>query len=349
MTAFSWFVRLKEIVVTVRRLTQTFLTMPAPQKRPRGGCDALTLHMRAIGRIALLSAEEEIRLARLVQAGRQAREVAEEIKLRAGGVVPNLQSWALACGMDVCQLQQCLRRAEQARDRMVRANLRLVVSMARRYSQGVNELEDLIQDGTIGLIRAVERFDPSRGYRFSTYATWWIRDGIGHALQTRGRAIRLPSTMVGHLHRLRQAQQTLSQELGRDPSVAELAAATGLKPLEIREVLFRAQLPLSLDAHQGSDSGFSLMDGLACQLSHPQERIEAALMRQDIQRLLSELPDQEAELLRLRFGIGTAEPLSLCAAAREMGLTRDRARTLERRATTSIRQRSQDFAAYLEA
>jgi RNA polymerase nonessential primary-like sigma factor len=323
--------------------------MPAPQKRPSGGCDALSQHMRAIGRVPLLRAEEEISLGRLVQRGRQLREVAEEMKIRAGGVPPSLESWALEAGLEVPRLRRQLRRADQARDRMVLANLRLVVSMARSHRQAPVDQEDLIQEGTIGLIRAVERFDPCRGYRFSTYAAWWIREGIGNALMTRGRTIRLPSTMVAQLHRLRQAQQSLGQSLGRDPGLGELAAAAGLKPLDVREVLFRAQQPLSLDAHPGHGTDLTLMDTLVCPIRTPQERVETALVRQDLHRRLAELPEQEAELLRLRYGIGSAEPLSLSAAARRMGLTRDLARGLERRANASIRRLSIDMVDHLGA
>ncbi|MEX1325128.1 MAG: sigma-70 family RNA polymerase sigma factor [Synechococcaceae cyanobacterium] len=324
--------------------------MSAPQKRPHGGCDALSQHMHAIFRIPLLTAEEEISLARLVQAGRQVREVAEEMKLRAGGVAPSLGAWALEAGLSQGQLRRCLRQASQARSRMVMANLRLVVSMARRSAHRPADLEDLIQEGTIGLIRAVERFDPSRGYRFSTYAVWWIRDGIGRALATRSRTIRLPSTMVQKLQRLRQTQHALMQELGRDPSLDELALATGLKPLDIREVLFRAQEPLSLDSHQGGETDLRLLDTLACQSSRPQEQVMASLMRQDIEELLNELPPREAELLRLRYGLQSSEePLSLSAAARQMGITRDTARGLERRANASMRRLSTRIGDYLEA
>ena len=323
--------------------------MPAPQKRPQGGCDALSQHLRAMGRIALLTAEDEINLARLVQAGRQAREVADEMKLRAGGVEPSLQAWALEVGLGVTQLQRCLRQADQARSRMVLANIRLVVSMARRYQHTPGDLEDLVQEGTIGLIRAVERFDPSRGYRFSTYATWWIRDGITSALVAKGRTIRLPGTMVDQLHQLRKTQQSLSQELGRDASLEELAAATGLKPLDIREVLFRAQEPLSLDGQHNSQSELSLLDSLACEVSKPQEQVDATLMQEDIHQLLDELPAQEAELLRLRYGIAAGEALSLSATARQMGITRDTARGLERRANASIRRLSTRYLDHLEA
>lgn len=323
--------------------------MPAPQKRPTGRCDALSLHMASLLRVPLLTASEEISLARHVQKNRQLLEVREEMTVRSGGSTPSQEAWALEAGMDVRQLLSCLRRAERARSRMVVANLRLVVSLVRRYQPRSADWEDLIQEGSIGLIKAVERFDPSRGYRFSTYATWWIRDGIGSALVNRGRTIRLPSTMVDQLQLLRKCQHSLGQQLGRDPSLAELADATGLTALDIREVLFRAQEPLSLDAQQGTNSDLGLVESLACGSTNPQEEVANALLRQDIERLLQGLPDQEATLLRFRYGLTVDQPLSLSATARRMGISRDSARGLERRATASIRQRSEGFADYLQA
>lgn len=323
--------------------------MPAPQKRPTGGCDALTQHMRAIGRTPLLTPDEEINLARLVQKGQRIQEVCDELKLRSGGRPPTMAAWAAEAGMSATGLRSCLRQAQKARTRMVLANLRLVVSMARRYCPRPADLEDLIQEGTIGLIKAVERFDPARGYRFSTYATWWIRDGLSSALALKGRTIRLPSTMVDQLHRLRQVQQRLGQQLGRDPSLAELAEATGLKPLDIREVLFRAREPLSLDGSPGQSSDLRLVDTLACPGLPPQDLVTVASMRQQIRRLLDQLPEQQATFLRLRYGIAGALPLSLCAAARTMGLSRDQARGLERRAHAALLALSTPFAAYLEA
>jgi RNA polymerase nonessential primary-like sigma factor len=323
--------------------------MPAPQKRPKGRCDALIHHTAAVARIPLLTACEEISLAREVQKGRQLMEVKEEMTIRSGGPIPSLEAWALETGLSVRQLQHCLHRAERARSRMVLANLRLVISMARRYQHRPGDLDDLIQDGTIGLIRAVERFDPSRGYRFSTYATWWIRDGIGSALINRTRTIRLPSTMVDQLHRLRQCQHRLGQKLGRDPSLAELAQETGLKALDIRETLFRAQQPLSLDAQQGADGELRLVETLACHKTDLHDQVTMTLMRQDIERLLDHLPTAEAMLLRFRYGLNDEAPLSLSATARRMRITRDAARGLERRANASIRELSRGFADYLEA
>lgn len=323
--------------------------MPAPQKLPRGGCDAFSQHLRAIGRIPLLTPEEEITLARGVQRGRQLHEIAEELRLRGGGIAPSPEVWATEAKVTLPQLRQQLRRARRAQERMVTANLRLVVSVARKYAHHQLELEDLIQEGTLGLIKAVDRFDPARGYRFSTYAYWWIREGISRALADKSRSIRLPAHMVELLGQLRRAQQQLWQQLGRNPSLSELSRATGIKPLDIREALFRAQEPLSLDATTAGHDDLRLLDRLRCATLPPAERLTEMLLRQDLEGLLAELPDPEAELLRLRYGINGEPPMSLCAVARELGVTRDTARGIERRANAAIRQLSQRVIDYLEA
>lgn len=323
--------------------------MPAPQKLPRGGCDAFSQHLRAIGRIPLLTPEEEITLARTVQRGRQLLEVAEELKLRSGGLDPSREVWAAEAKVTPAQLRQQLRRGERAQERMVTANLRLVVSVARKYAHYQLELEDLIQEGTLGLIKAVDRFDPARGYRFSTYAYWWIREGISRALADKSRSIRLPVHMVELLSKLRRAQQTLWQELGRNPSLSELAAASGSKPLDIREALFRAQEPLSLDSAYAGQEDLCLMDSLRCTATPPQEQLTEVQLRHDLESLLAELPADESTLLRLRYGMNGEAPMNLCAVARELGVTRDTARGIERRANAAIRRLSERVIDYLEA
>ncbi|MEB3307101.1 MAG: sigma-70 family RNA polymerase sigma factor [Cyanobacteriota bacterium] len=322
--------------------------MPAPQKRPRGGCDAFGRHLSFIGRIPLLTPEEEITQARAVQQGLRLMEIKEELKLRGGGMSPSQEAWAAEARLSISRLERQIRHAERAKERMVTANLRLVVSVARKYAHHQLELEDLIQEGTLGLIKAVDRFDPARGYRFSTYAYWWIREGISRALADKSRSIRLPAHMVDLLSKLRRAQQTLWQELGRTPNLSELAFATGFKPLDIREALFRAREPLSLDSAKASQNELRLMDSLRCTASAPQDRLTELQLRQDLEGVLAELPAHEAELLRLRYGMNGADPMNLCAVARELGITRDTARGIERRANAAIRRLSNRVIDYLE-
>jgi RNA polymerase nonessential primary-like sigma factor len=323
--------------------------MPAPQTLSRSTCDALSQHLRNIGRIPLLSHDEEITLTRRVQSLRQLEEVAEELLIRAGGQAPTPEAWAAAAGLSPQQLRRQQRQGQRARQRMVAANLRLVVSIARKYSSRQLELEDMIQEGNLGLIKAVERFDPSRGYKFSTYAYWWIREGISRAIADKSRTIRLPVHVGESLSRLRRAQQTLWQRLGRTPSIEELAEESGLKQLDIQETLFRAQQPVSLDASLSEEGDGSLLDRVRCGTTAPDERLTQHLLGHDLEQLLQDLPSQEAELLRLRYGIDQPAPMTLSATARSMGVTRDTARGIERRAVAAVRERSRKVVDHLEA
>ena len=322
--------------------------MTAPQKLNRSACDALSAHLRRIGRVPLLTQEEEITLGRAVQALRQLDDIRDELRLRRGGQEPSLSTWATEAGLSVPQLRRRRHRGQRARERMVAANLRLVVTIARKYANRQLELEDLIQEGNIGLLRAVDRFDPTRGYKFSTYAFWWIRERITRAIADKSRTIRLPIHVGEQLSKLHRAQQRLWQQLGRAPSLDELAAETGLKELDIRETLFRAQQPLSLQSSNGDDPETCLMQRIHCRNSDPDERLTRQLFRQDLEDLLLKLPAQERELLRLRYGIDHPEPLNLSAAARSLGVTRDTARGIERRALAAVRHLSHQVVDYLE-
>ena len=322
--------------------------MSAPQKLSRSSCDALGTHLRNLSRIPLLTQDEEITLARAVQTLRRLDEITEELTMRAGGVAPSLETWAAEADVTPLELLRSRRRGLRAKQRMVSANLRLVVTIARKYSGLQLELEDLIQEGNIGLIKAVERFDPTRGYKFSTYAYWWIREGITRAIADKSRTIRLPVHVGEVLSKLRRSQQSLTQQLGRTPTASELARDTGLKPLDIQEVLFRAQQPISLDAGQHPDADLCLMERIHCAGIQPEERLVGQLFSQDFERLLHQLPPQEAELLRLRYGVGGAEPLNLSAVARSMGVTRDTARGIERRALAAMRGLSYKVVDYIQ-
>jgi RNA polymerase nonessential primary-like sigma factor len=322
--------------------------MTAPQKLTRSSCDALSTHLRNLARIPLLTREEEITLARTVQSLRRLDEIGEELTLRVGGRTPSLEAWAAEAGLTPLELLRARRRGLRARQRMVSANLRLVVTIARKYASRQLELDDLIQEGNIGLIKAVERFDPTRGYRFSTYAYWWIREGITRAIADKSRTIRLPVHVGEVLGKLRRAQQTLSQQLGRTPTIEELAGTTGFKPLDIEELLFRAQQPVSLDAGQQHEfDGNSLMDRIHCSAIQPEQRLVGQLFSNDLEQLLHELPAQEAELLRLRYGMNGVEPQNLSAVARSMGVTRDTARGIERRALAAVRDLSYRVVDYI--
>ena len=321
--------------------------MGTSQSMDKSSADALNRHLRAIGRIPLLNAAEEISLARRVQRGRALEAIAEELEMRAGGKAPSLEAWALEAGLSPQELRRQLNAAARAKQRMVTANLRLVVSVAKRYANRFLELEDVIQEGNMGLIKAVDRYDPTRGYKFSTYAFWWIRESITRGLAKRGRAIRLPAHMIEMLNRLRKSQQMLYQDLGRQPSLEELAEATGFKLLDVREALFRAQPPVSLDASSGENGDQQLIDQLASDLESPDERTHQEQLRIDVHRTLEQLPEDQQKLLKLRYGINNQEPMTLSAIARTMGITRDSARGVERRATRLILEQAAHTRLYL--
>ncbi len=321
--------------------------MGTSQSMDKSSADALNRHLRAIGRIPLLNAAEEISLARRVQRGRALEAIAEELEMRAGGKAPSLEAWALEAGLSPQELRRQLNASARAKQRMVTANLRLVVSVAKRYANRFLELEDVIQEGNMGLIKAVDRYDPTRGYKFSTYAFWWIRESITRGLAKRGRAIRLPAHMIEMLNRLRKSQQMLYQDLGRQPSLEELAEATGFKLLDVREALFRAQPPVSLDASSGENGDQQLIDQLASDLESPDERTHQEQLRIDVHRTLEQLPEDQQKLLKLRYGIDSQEPMTLSAIARTMGITRDSARGVERRATRLILEQAAHTRLYL--
>jgi RNA polymerase nonessential primary-like sigma factor len=305
--------------------------------------------MQAISRVPLLTHDEEITLARAVQTLCRLEEITEELTLRSGGTPPTDAHVAAEAGLTTGQLQRRLRQGRRARQRMCSANLRLVVTIARKYANQQLHLEDLIQEGNLGLMKAVDRFDPSRGYKFSTYAFWWIREGITRAIASKARMIRLPVHVGEHLGKLRRAQQQLWQQFGRAPSVHELAEVTGLKPLDIREILFRAQQPLSLDSASSAIDDDTLMERISCTGPRPEDRLQGHLLSHDLELLLQELPALEAQLLRLRYGINGEEPMNLSAVARSHGVTRDTARGIERRALAALRESSIRVVDYLEA
>jgi RNA polymerase nonessential primary-like sigma factor len=311
--------------------------------------DLVRSYLRDIGRVPLLSHEQEITLGRQVQELMALEELREELTMRSGGEDPSEAQLAEAAGLAPAQLKRRLQGGRRAKERMVAANLRLVVSVAKKYTKRNMELLDLIQEGTIGLVRGVEKFDPTRGYKFSTYAYWWIRQGITRAIAEKSRTIRLPIHITETLNKLKKAQRELSQELGRTPTVGELAVAAELPEEEVKDLLCRARQPVSLETKVGDGEDTELLDLLAGEGAGPEEMVAGECLKGDLRELLEQLPELQERVLRLRYGMEGGEPMSLTGIARTLGLSRDKTRNLERRALEQIRSRSRELQAYLSA
>jgi len=311
--------------------------------------DLLRSYLRDIGRVPLLSHEQEITLGRQVQELMQIEELREELRMRSGGQEPSSEQLAEATGLTPALLRRRLQAGRRAKERMVAANLRLVVSVAKKYTRRNMELLDLIQEGTIGLVRGVEKFDPTRGYKFSTYAYWWIRQGITRAIAEKSRAIRLPIHITETLNKLKKGQRELSQELGRTPTVGELAAAVELPEEEVKDLLWRARQPVSLETKVGDSEDTELLDLLAGDGAGPDEMVDGECLRGDLRALLEKLPELQGRVLKMRYGIDGEEPMSLTGIARTLGMSRDKTRNLERRALEGIRTQSPVLEAYLAA
>jgi RNA polymerase nonessential primary-like sigma factor len=318
-----------------------------------GGTDLVRSYLRDIGRVPLLSHEQEITLGRQVQELMAIEEQREELRLRAGGEDPTDDQLAEAAQLTPQQLKKRLRSGQRAKERMVAANLRLVVSVAKKYTKRNMELLDLIQEGTIGLVRGVEKFDPTRGYKFSTYAYWWIRQGITRAIAEKSRTIRLPIHITETLNKLKKGQRELSQELGRTPTVTELAEFVELPEEEVKDLLCRARQPVSLETKVGDGDDTELLDLLAADGTQPEELVDGECLRSDMRDLLEQLPDLQCRVLKMRYGIPCTdvpepdEPMSLTGIGRILGMSRDRVRNLERDGLAGLRRLSENVQAYV--
>ncbi len=287
-----------------------------------GTVDLTRRYLSELGSYPLLTAEQEVELAKAIEAGRVAEvELAEPKVTRARRQA----------------LQADVVAAEQARRTFIQSNLRLVVSIAKRYQGTGMTLLDLIQEGNLGLMRAVEKFDHRKGFKFSTYATWWIRQSIGRGIADKGRTIRLPSHLVDTMAVLSKTSATMLKSLGREPTPAELAEETGL-PVERVHVALRAAPDLvSLSASIGDDDA-ELGDLLADEgATTPFEAAALSLARDDLQTLLDYLNPREREILSLRFGLQGEQPLTLDEVGQQFNVTRERIRQIEAKALTKLR------------
>ena len=309
--------------------------------------DLLRSYLRDIGRVPLLSHEQEITLGRQVQELMHLEELREELTMRSGGEEPTTEALAAAAGLSAAQLRRRLQMGRRAKERMVAANLRLVVSVAKKYTRRNMELLDLIQEGTIGLVRGVEKFDPTRGYKFSTYAYWWIRQGITRAIAEKSRTIRLPIHITETLNKLKKGQRELSQELGRTPTVTELAGYVELPEEEVKDLLCRARQPVSLETKVGDGEDTELLDLLAGDGVLPAEMVDGECLKGDLRALLDQLPELQGKVLKMRYGIEGEEPMSLTGIGRILGISRDRVRNLERDGLAGLRRLSDQVEAYV--
>ena len=304
--------------------------------------DSVRAYLRDIGRIPLLEHEEEILLGRKVQRLIQLQQMKDELEL-------DVQGLANAMDVPVRQVLKEFRDGERAKDKMVTANLRLVVSIAKKYTKRNMELLDIIQEGTIGLVRGVEKFDPSRGYKFSTYAYWWIRQGITRAIAEKSRAIRLPIHVTENLNKLKKAQRDLSQANGQMPTVAELAEALELTIDDVKDLMCKARQPTSLEIKIGENRDTALIDLLEDETQLPDRLLESQYVKEDIQKMIGNLPKMQGIVIAMRFGIGSdiVEPMSMTAIGQVLNMSRDRVRTLEHKALKSLKEMSDKISEYL--
>jgi RNA polymerase primary sigma factor len=285
--------------------------------------DTIGLYLKEVGRVPLLTAEEEVELAQRIERGRLARE-----ELARGNVTPRRR-------MD---LQRLIEDGWAAREHLITANSRLVISVAKKYmGRGVPFL-DLIQEGNIGLIRAAKKFDYRRGHKFSTYATWWIRQAVTRAIADQGRTIRVPVHMGDQINKLLRVQHQLTQRLGRDPSVEELADALEVTPQKVENMIQVARRPLSLETPTDDEEDSVLGDFIQDEeMPAPDDTATYNLLREHLDNVLDGLPPREVRILQLRYGLLDGQAYTLEEVGRKMGVTRERVRQIEAQALSRLR------------
>ena len=305
--------------------------------------DPVRMYLREIGQVPLLTGPEEVSLAKRIEAGVAAEERLAD--LNASGEIAQLAPAEKAV------LNRAKRDGDKARDQLTRANLRLVVSIAKRYLGRGLPLLDLVQEGNLGLMRAVEKFDYSKGFKFSTYATWWIRQANTRAIADQARTIRIPVHMVESMNKVQRMQRQLTQELEREPTIEELAHKSELPPHRVREILRISQDTLSLDSPVGDEDDSALSDFIEDQQAiAPADVATANSLSEQIMSALDELSDREKGVVRMRFGLDGDQPRTLEEVGKEFGVTRERIRQIEAKTLAKLRhpQRRQKLEDFLQ-
>ena len=315
----------------------------ADSARAGGSSDPVRTYLKEIGKVSLLTGPQEVALAQRIEAGLQAVAgiAALEFAYGANGIPDS----------EAAPLERLVADGFQAKKQLIEANLRLVVSIAKRHMGRGLLFLDLIQEGNLGLIRAVEKFDHTKGFKFSTYATWWIRQAITRAIADQARTIRIPVHMVETINTVLRMQRVMLQELGREPTVEELAAKVDMLPARVREIQRIAQEPVSLETPVGQEDDSSLGDFIEDQQAiAPADAAARALLSEAVGEALEELSERERQVVRLRFGLEDGQVRTLEEVGREFGVTRERIRQIEAKTLAKLRHpiRSQKLRDYLD-
>jgi RNA polymerase primary sigma factor len=303
--------------------------------------DPVRMYLKEIGKVPLLTAEQEVILAKAIEEGEAA--TAELDKVISGGKKPPTTR--------LRELQRVERQGQLAKKKLIEANLRLVVSIAKRYVGRGMLFLDLIQEGNLGLIRAVEKFDYTKGYKFSTYATWWIRQAITRAIADQARTIRIPVHMVETINKLIRIQRQLLQDLGREPTPEEIGREMEFSPEKVREILKVSQEPVSLETPIGEEEDSHLGDFIEdSDAVVPVDAASFILLQEQLDSVLHTLSEREKKVIQLRFGLTDGHPRTLEEVGREFGVTRERIRQIESKTLSKLRHpsRSQKLRDYLE-
>ena len=305
--------------------------------------DPVRMYLREIGQVPLLKAEDEVRLAKRIEAGMKA-----SVELADHSAAGTLDDLGFA---ERRVLERSKKDGEEATRELTQANLRLVVSIAKRYVGRGMLLLDLVQEGNLGLMRAVEKFDWTKGFKFSTYATWWIRQAITRAIADQARTIRIPVHMVESINKVHRQQRQMVQELEREPTVDELAEKVDMTPTRVREILRISQDPLSLDSPVGEEDDSNLADFIEdLQAEAPADVATRHMLNDAVLEALDDLTPREKEVVRLRFGLDDGQARTLEEVGKQFGVTRERIRQIEAKTLAKLRHphRSQKLRDYLE-